>query len=368
MKRFVLILFAVCSAFFVTAQNRADRQQLSDPAASTMILFGDPQGYVKYDINQPIFELTTLWVADNVENLNIKAVLCTGDLVEQNDNNALNRDMLNQSSTQMWESISRSLKRIDGKVPFISCGGNHDYGFRRSESYNTNYPKYITFERNATYADCLKAEFPNRLGQASLENAAYEFEIPGWSHKILVISSEFAPSAEAVEWARNLVTSEEYKGHYVIYLTHSYLHEKSAERIGGREGYWITQQEGNHYGQMLWDNLFYQVPNIRLVICGHTGKPSYSDDVNADFELSTAYRADNNSYGKIVHQMMFNVQTLGGGWEGNGGDGWLRVLEFMPDGKTIKVKTYSPLFGISPSTRHLAHRRASYDEFDMVIE
>ena len=300
MKRFILFLLSGCASFTAFAQNRADQQQLSDPAASTMILFGDPQGYVKYDINQPIFELTTLWVADNVEQLNIKAVLCTGDLVEQNENNALNRDMLNQSSTQMWESISRSLQRIDGKVPFISCGGNHDYGFRRSESYITNYPKYINFERNAAYADCLKAEFPNRLGHASLENAAFEFEIPGWSHKILVISSEFAPSSEAVEWARNLVTSELFKDHYVIYLTQSYLHEQSAERIGGREGYWITQQDGNHYGQMLWDNLFSQVENIRMVICGHTGRPSYSDDVDADYELSTAYRADKNAFGKTA--------------------------------------------------------------------
>lgn len=40
--------------------------------------------------------------------------------------------------------------------------------------------------------------------------------------------------------------------------------------------------------------------------------------------------------------MMFNAQTEGGGWHGNGGDGWLRIMEFMPDGKTIKIKTFSP--------------------------
>jgi len=34
-------------------------------------------------------------IADNIESLKIKAVLCTGDLVEQNDNNVLNRKMLN---------------------------------------------------------------------------------------------------------------------------------------------------------------------------------------------------------------------------------------------------------------------------------
>ena len=53
---------------------------------------------------------------------------------------------------------------------------------------------------------------------------------------------------------------------------------------------------------------------------------------------------------------------------GNGGDGWLRILEFLPDGQTIKVNTYSPLFGISPTTKHLAHRTAPFDQFDMVIE
>ena len=58
----------------------------------------------------------------------------------------------------------------------------------------------------------------------------------------------------------------------------------------------------------------------------------------------------------------------GGGWEGNGGDGWLRILEFLPDGKTVKVSTYSPLFGISPATKHLAHRTGDIDQFDMIIE
>ena len=63
-----------------------------------------------------------------------------------------------------------------------------------------------------------------------------------------------------------------------------------------------------------------------------------------------------------------NGGLFGGGWEGNGGDGWVRILEFKPDGKTISVKTYSPLFGISPSTKHLAHRTGPADQFDIVIE
>lgn len=66
--------------------------------------------------------------------------------------------------------------------------------------------------------------------------------------------------------------------------------------------------------------------------------------------------------------MMFNSQALGGGWHGNGGDGWLRILEFMPDGETIAIKTFSPLFAISPTTESHAWRRESFDEFEIRIK
>ncbi len=81
-----------------------------------------------------------------------------------------------------------------------------------------------------------------------------------------------------------------------------------------------------------------------------------------------AFRIDKNQSGKPVHQMMFNVQTLGGGWEGNGGDGWLRILEFMPDGKTLKVRTYSPLFGIPHPRNTWPTGQSRLNQFDIVWE
>lgn len=50
-----------------------------------MILLPDPQSYNKFDANQPLFELQTAWIANSIGSLNIKGVLCTGDLVEQNE-------------------------------------------------------------------------------------------------------------------------------------------------------------------------------------------------------------------------------------------------------------------------------------------
>ena len=359
MKRNSLHIIAtvvLLTASSASAQHRADQQQLDNKDSFSMILLGDPQGYIKYDINQPLFELQTAWIADNIENLNIKAVLCTGDLVEQNENLIMNRNMLNQTSREMWENVSRSFSRLDNKIPYIISTGNHEYGYRHSENGNTHFPEYFPIERNKKWYDCAVAVYPNRSGVESLENAAFEFEQPAWG-KILVVCNEFAPRDEVLTWTARLIESDRYKDHKVIYMTHSLLNERDAARTDN-EPYDITP---HNWGQQVWDKLLQPSKNIVLAISGHEG------DVG-DFEDSIAYRIDKNSVGKNLHQMMFNVQTLGGGWEGNGGDGWLRILEFKPDGKTIGVKTYSPLFGISPTTRHLAHRTAPYDQFDMIIE
>ena len=87
-----------------------------------------------------------------------------------------------------------------------------------------------------------------------------------------------------------------------------------------------------------------------------------------DYDKQVSFRTDLNSSGKSVAQMMFNAQTADGKWEGNGGDCWVRILEFMPDGKTIKVRTFSPLFALSPLTADKAWRTAPYDQFEIVLE
>ncbi len=355
-RKLLLLGAALLAALTAGAQDRADRQELTDPDSFTMIVLGDPQGYTKYDINQPLFDLCTAWIADNVEHLNIKAVLCTGDLVEQNENIVLNRKVLNQTSREMWEAASRAMGRLDGKVPYIISPGNHEYGYRKAENGRTHFPEYFPFERNSKWRDILVDAFPNRSGIVSLENAAFAFSDPAWGD-LLVVTTEFVPRDEVLDWAAKLIDKPEYRNHKVIFMTHGYLHERTAKRIE-RNSYEITP---SNCGTQIWEKLIYPASNIRLVVCGHTGRPG-------DYEDAVAYRVDENRAGRSVHQMMFNVQILGGGWEGNGGDGWLRILEFLPDGRTIKVRTYSPLFGISSLTKHLAHRTGACDRFDMVIE
>ena len=115
---------------------------------------------------------------------------------------------------------------------------------------------------------------------------------------------------------------------------------------------------GGNAGEAIFQKRVYPAKNIRLVICGRIAAPD-------KWESGVSLSMDPKASGKSVAQMAFNTQAIGGGWHGGG---WLRLLEFMPDRKTVKATTFSPLFAISPSTRHLAWKRDPLNEFVFSLE
>ncbi len=353
MKSRLLFIFLFLSVHLF-GQKQPVTVKLHDPNSFSMVVLPDPQSYNKFDVNQPLFELMTAWVANNIERLNLKTVLCTGDLVEQNGICIPESPNGNQTSKEQWQAASRTFQRLDHKIPYIVCTGNHDYGYKSAENRMTDLHKYFYPERNSCWEKTLVAVANNAEGIPTLENAAYEFNTETWG-KLLVLSLEFAPRDEVLEWALAMTRNDKYKDHKVIVLTHSYI-DKYGKRME-KEGYKVTPA---NYGQAIWEKLIYPSKNIIMTVNGHIASIE-------PFEKNVSFSTDKNSAGRTVAQMMFNAQTADGSWHGNGGDGWLRILEFLPDGKTIKVRTFSPLFAISPLTADKAWRTESFDQFDIII-
>ena len=351
---FVLLLaFSSGTALAQTQEKPFQSPSLENEDAWTLVLFPDTQSYVKFQRNQPILDLMVHWVLDQIEPLQVELVLHVGDLVEHNALQIPDGIIADQTGREQWESVSRSMGKFDQRVPFIATTGNHDFGIKNVENRVSYYDRYFPIEKNRFTRGMLRDHGLDAQGMPTLINASYEFESPD-GEKFLILVIEFAPRDASLEWARELVNREAYARHRVILLNHSYL-DRNSEFIE-TEGYPISDR---NYGKAVWEKLVKPSKNIELVFSGHIGDPDNP-------EGHVGFRTDTNAAGRKVHQMTFNAQALGGGWHGNGGDGWLRLLEF--NGLEVTVKTFSPLFAISPATRHLAWGTGAYETFTFRLD
>ena len=113
--RFCLFLVPL---FILTTSLRAQEAfaapKLSNQDSWSIILVPDTQTYVKFERNQGILETMTAWISENIDALNIKMVLCTGDLVEQNELLVSDKINGNMPSRDQWRAVSHAFERLDG--------------------------------------------------------------------------------------------------------------------------------------------------------------------------------------------------------------------------------------------------------------
>lgn len=363
MKRFHIaaLLLAIMTAMCAKAQHLGLRPELESEGSFSLIVLPDPQNYVKFECNQPIFELMTTWIANNRKRLNIKTALCTGDLVDRNNTPVIDSGKRDQTSTQMWQASARAFGHLDGVLPYVLCTGNHDYGYDvTAVNRLSQFSNYFPPEKNPCWHNAIVSVCNNAEGQPSLENAAYEIETgsPAWG-TLLIVTLEFTPRDTVLKWAKEVVGKKKYANTKVIVLTHSYLDKNGNPK--GKEKYAVSDEPDANCGQDIWQKLISECPNISMVVCGHVCSI-------APYDQNVSFSQPVNKAGKRVAQMMFNAQTADGYWNGNGGDGWLRILEFKPDGKTVSVRTFSPLFAVSAITADAAWRTGSCDQFSFELE
>jgi 3',5'-cyclic AMP phosphodiesterase CpdA len=143
---------------------------LEHKASWSVILLPDVQNYTKWNRNQPILDLMMAWIEDNIDTLNIKMVLCTGDLVEQNDLiiPAHNGD---QSAQRQWEFIAKSFSRLNGKIPYINAVGNHDFTIDSTLKRNTRFDEFFKIDDNWLNKKALVQNGTNESGLQSLQNS-----------------------------------------------------------------------------------------------------------------------------------------------------------------------------------------------------
>lgn len=300
---FLAICLGFCKGGF--AEEEKSRESFS------VVLLPDTQNYAeKYP---DTYVAQTLWIREHRKEENIKFVIHLGDIV--------------QTSTKEgeWKNANRAMKLLDDVVPYSVAPGNHDMVVKSRDSklYNEIFPP-ARFEGKAWYG--------GHMGDTNDSNYCF-FEAGGM--KFMVLNLEFAPRDETLAWAADV--AKRHPEHRVIVATHCYMRPK------GRDTSCATAYkiEGNS-GEQIWQKLVRKSPNIFLAVSGHV--------------LGVGMQTSTNDAGGDVFEMLTDYQGLS-----NGGDGWMRILRFVPDDNKIEVRTFSPTL-----EKHNEDAKESFDlEYEM---
>jgi Calcineurin-like phosphoesterase len=290
--RLALASFTLVIALTVQTDSIAD-ERAADDRSFTVVLLPDTQFYSeKYPDN---YVAQTMWIRERRTADRIKFAVHLGDIVQ------------NATQKREWENADRAMRLLDGVVPYSMVPGNHDMVLRNRDS--TLYNAYFSPERFAGLD-----WYGGHMAELN-DNNYCVFEAAGM--KFMVVSLEFAPRDEALEWAASVVS--QHPDHRVIVATHCYMRPKRRDTRAPLD-YKLT---GNS-GEQMWQKFVRKQPNVFLVVSGHV--------------LGTGLQTSINDAGGKVIEMLVDYQGLP-----NGGDGWLRTLRFEPDKNKIHVTKYSPL-------------------------
>lgn len=331
-------MLAVCGSVAQGAEPYADARLVAgepprpEPDSFTVAVLPDTQNYSE---RYPATYLAqTNWIVENQKDRNIASVLHLGDIT-------------NRNTSDQWENAVKAMRVLDGKVPYFMVPGNHDYGAGggcqdRTTMLNEYFP-IGQFRDRPSFAGAYDKE-PERL-----ENCAYLFSAGG--RDFLVLALEFGPRRDVVRWANEVATR--YNDRAAILITHAYMYyddtrydwkKYGAKQTWNPHNYPVAKATADDItdGEELWKGLISKHENFVLTLNGHV----LNDGLGRTVTSTPA--------GREVHQLLVNFQM-----RPKGGDGWLRLLEFRSDGRTVAVYDYSP-------TRH-ERNESPQNQFEISI-
>lgn len=299
------------------------------PGSFTVAILGDTQIYTASFPS--ILNTMTQWLVDNKVSRNIQFVVQDGDIVN------------GASSSSQWDNARAALDTLNGEIPYAVVRGNHDI----NSAYDTpsRFGPGSPYSQQPTIAGWY--EYPEQPDW-DMRNTYHMFEVG--SQKFLVLTVDISANSNVVAWANQVVANN--PSRRVIINTHSYMYDggqrfdasldpndsKGRTRDQVRDE--LLREAGDEESSLfnakayngqdaeeLWSAFVSQHENICLVIAGHQFE---------DFDRFK-YRLSEGIKGNKVFQMLVNQQHFP-----NGGNGWIRLLEFDPDRETVRVKTYSP--------------------------
>ncbi len=272
-----------------------------------------------YSEEHPLtFMAQTEWIVKERERRRIAGVFHLGDIT-------------NKSTVPEWENAKRAMTVLEkAGLPFCLVPGNHDYSEGgttkdRTTKLNDFFP-VAAMKKLAHWGGNYDKE-PNRM-----ENN-YQYMAAG-GRRFLILGLEFGPRGDVLRWANEVAAA--HKDREIILLTHALIYDDDTrydwkkygkKQIWNPHDYAVAKATGDDVndGEEIWRKLISKHENFILTLNGHV----LHDGLG---RVTTTTPA-----GRAIPQILVNFQM-----RPQGGDGWLRLLEFKKDG-TVQTYDYSPM-------------------------
>jgi hypothetical protein len=271
----------------------------------TIVALPDTQNYVNNANNAVLFTQQTQWIADEIQTAgnprNIQFVTHLGDVVSSG------------SSSTQFDRADASMSVLDGVVEYGILPGNHDYASTGNKSSGTTL--YVSYFGPTRFTG-----EPWYVAEPSGNNSYQTFTAGGYD--FIHISMEWQPTVNVpfrvpspIEWAQSVIDA--HPDTPVILSTHEYVDDDPPGRSSA--------------GEALWNELVRRNDQVFLVLCGHFHSAGGMND-------GEYHQVSYNDAGRPVFEILQDYQDYP-----NGGNGWLRLIEFDVVNDQLKFETYSPV-------------------------
>jgi len=286
--------------------------------AEKFLVIGLPDTQKYSELYPDIYTAQTQWIVDNRGALNIKFVSHFGDLVQHGTGPLAPREYANAKASM------RILENAD--VPHGVVAGNHDVLESGSVGQTYDTTNYLQNFGPQWY------QGRSWFGGASPSGLSTYQTFSGGGYNFLALHLNVETPHAELAWAQGVINANRDKP--VMVTTHRYLQDAEDYTAGvplvpsGRyPDYWYTfEGQYNPTGiraEELFNHFIATNRNIFLVNAGH---------------FHEEYRQTSiNNHGLPVQEVLADYQD-----DPNGGNGYLRQMEFDTAGDRINVRSYSP--------------------------
>lgn len=293
----------------------------------TVAVLPDTQLYSQF--RPHIYNAQTQWIADNKEGIDL--VLHVGDIVNR------------VFDIKQWENADAAMRILDdAKVPYTVVTGNHDVDYKAysqdpqiyHDGLRENDGNFLTYFPKKRFSS-----MPTYGGHSDNGFNQYHFIDMG-SYKVLVLALDWMPSEDTMNWAKKVLRT--YRKYPTIIVKHEFIKPRNlADRP--RE---FVPRFSSEQSQAQWEE-FSRYDQVFMVINGHH---SGSD-----------HGIVRNRQGEDVYLSVVDFQNLK-----DGGEGWMRTLEFDIGQGTITGKTFSP-FLADPETGEPSRMLDEWNDFTLAF-